>query len=81
MGIISTVYCGATLSRFSNTFVPIEDVNFLVGENNIGKTTILKLIKIFDDPEFWLRQEFNSSEIELGHFKDIVSAKAEIGLN
>ncbi len=28
---------------FTNTFIPIEDVNFLVGENSTGKTYIFSL--------------------------------------
>ena len=31
---------------FSKTLVPIGEVNFLVGENSTGKTSILGLIKL-----------------------------------
>lgn len=58
---------------FSNTYIPIKDVNFFVGENSTGKTSILSLIKLLDAPEFWLRQDFNTAEVQLGTFRDIVS--------
>ena len=62
---------------FSNTFIPIEDVNFFVGENSTGKSSILALIYLLGSPEFWFSQEFNTDEVELGSFKDIVSINSE----
>ncbi len=61
---------------FSNTFIPIEDVNFLVGENSTGKTSVLSLIDLLGSPGFWLSQEFNNEEVELGDFDDIVSTES-----
>jgi predicted ATPase len=58
---------------FSDTFVPIEDVNFLVGENSSGKTSILTLINLLSSPFFWFELDFNLDDIQLGRFKDIVS--------
>lgn len=60
---------------FCNTYIPIKDVNFLVGENSTGKTSILHLIELFSSMQFWMEQDFNSDGIELGSFKDIVSAE------
>lgn len=62
---------------FNNTYVPITDVNFLVGENSTGKTSMLALLQVLCSPEFWFSQEFNNEEVELGTFKDIVSVAAK----
>lgn len=61
---------------FTDTYIPIKDVNFLVGENSTGKTSILSLINLLGSPRFWFNQEFNTDEVHLGHFRDIVSANA-----
>ena len=58
---------------FCNTFIPIKDVNFLVGENSTGKTSILSLINLLSSPGFWFEQRFNSEEVKFGNFRDIVS--------
>ena len=62
---------------FSDTFIPVADVNFFVGENSTGKSSIMYLINLLGSPEFWLTQNFNNDEVELGNFKDIVSANAD----
>jgi hypothetical protein len=61
---------------FSNTLIPIKDVNFLVGENSTGKSSILSLINLMSIPQFWLYQEFNTEEFRFGGFKDIISAES-----
>ncbi len=58
---------------FTDTFIPIADVSFLVGENSTGKTSVLGLLKLLSNPRFWLSQEFDTEDIRFGHFKDIVS--------
>jgi len=58
---------------FTKTLLPIRDVNFFVGENSTGKTSILDVIKLLDTPLFWFDQRFNSDEVKLGNYKDIVS--------
>lgn len=58
---------------FNKTFLPLKNVNFFVGENSSGKTSVLKLIKILSDPRFWFSQEFNSDEAELGYYSEIAS--------
>jgi len=62
---------------FQNTCIPIKDVNFLVGENSTGKTSILNLIYLLTTPEFWFRQSFNTDEINFGSYDDIVSMESE----
>ncbi len=61
---------------FSDTFIPLKNINFFVGENSTGKTSVLKLIKIVSDPRFWLMQDFNSEEAELGYFSEIMSSNS-----
>ena len=63
---------------FKEAFLELEDVNFFVGENSTGKTTILKLINILSKPEFWFSAEFNNSEVELGYFEEILHKKADV---
>lgn len=70
---------------FDSTFLPFKEVNFFVGENSTGKTSILKLIGILSSPGFWNYQQFDSEDISLGAFSEIVSSNAnkdffEIGI-
>ena len=58
---------------FKDTYIPLKDVNFLVGENSTGKTSILSLIKLLSDPEFWFTFDFSTNDVDLGYFKEIVS--------
>jgi len=61
---------------FAKTLLSIRDVNFLVGENSTGKTSILALINLMGTPLFLFEQRFYSDELNLGMFKDIVSVSA-----
>lgn len=61
---------------FTRTLLSVRDVNFLVGENSTGKTSILALIKLLGTPHFWFDQRFYTDEVKLGMFKDIVSVDA-----
>jgi predicted ATP-dependent endonuclease of OLD family len=58
---------------FNDTFIPLKDINFFVGENSTGKTSILKLIKTISEINFWFHLGFNSENAELGFFSEIVS--------
>lgn len=64
---------------FNNTIFPLKDVNFLVGENSTGKTSLLALINSITKPSFWMSDapSFGSQTVSLGNFKDIVSANAK----
>lgn len=61
---------------FSNTCIPIADVNFLVGENSTGKTSVMSLFKLFSGPQFLLKPSdtFADEHVSFGHFADMVSA-------
>lgn len=58
---------------FDKTFLPLMNVNFFVGENSTGKTSVLKLIRILSEPRFWFTMDFNSEEAELGYYSEIAS--------
>jgi len=64
---------------FKETVLPLKDVNFLVGENSTGKSSLLALIDLVADLRFWIRgtPAFHSEEVNLGNFRDIVSAGAK----
>jgi len=62
---------------FEQTLVPITKVNFLVGENSTGKTSILGLLKLLSPHDFWLRNEFDLRQVGLGTFRDVVSIGAK----
>jgi AAA ATPase domain len=63
---------------FSNAFVPLLDVNFLVGENSTGKTSVLSLLKILSSPNFFMGAMFGGGEeVLFGHFNEVVSAHAK----
>ena len=62
---------------FKEATIPLCDVNFFVGENSSGKTSILSLLKIISTHEFWMTIDFNSTfsshEIDLGNFEDMIT--------
>ncbi len=59
---------------FSDTTIPLQQVNFLVGQNSTGKTSLLGLLDLLSSADFWFGQQFNSETYEFGGFSDIVSA-------
>lgn len=58
---------------FDEQVIELKDVNFFVGENSTGKTSILKLINIINSREFWFDGQFNNSEVDLGYFDEIIN--------
>jgi predicted ATPase len=62
---------------FSQTLIPVESCNFLVGENSTGKSSFLYLLQLVTRPEFWFHPSLSiRNESSLGAFDDIVSAWA-----
>ena len=59
---------------FRNAYVPILDVNFFVGENSTGKTSLLGLIKLIASQRVMFHHEFGDEDINFGNFNDMVSA-------
>lgn len=62
---------------FRDTCIPITDVNFFVGENSTGKTSVLGLLKLFSGPSFIMGQDFGDEHVSFSHFADMVSANSE----
>lgn len=62
---------------FTNAFIPLLDVNFFVGENSSGKTSVLSLLKLLSTREFSWALKFAHPEVNFGHFHDMVSAHSE----
>ncbi len=62
---------------FLETVIELKEVNFLVGENSTGKTSILKLISLFSSPEFWFTSDLNSTSIKLGYFDEILNKNCD----
>ncbi len=63
---------------FTNALLTIRDINFFVGENSTGKTSMLSLLKLLKSVDFLSlsNQDFNAGGVELGNYRDIVSANA-----
>ena len=61
---------------FTNALLPIRDINFFVGENSTGKTSMLSLLKLLKSVDFLSNQAFNAEDVELGNYRDIVSVNA-----
>jgi len=63
---------------FSDTLIPLESANFLVGENSTGKSSFLSLVYLILNTRFWFHQTFEVAECcDLGGYKDIVSAGSQ----
>ncbi len=61
---------------FKDCYIPLQDINFLVGENSTGKTSILSILRLFTEPLFWMAQEFKFEGINFGTFGDLISANS-----
>lgn len=63
---------------FNKTLIPLKQINFLVGENSTGKSSFLSLLYLLSRPSFWFSPELSfQEEVDLGGFRDIVSAWSE----
>ena len=76
MSALSYLYA-ENFRGFSKAVIPIEGVNFLVGENSTGKTSILALLNLLSSHTFWFNLQFNGPDHEFGGFRDIMSTRAE----
>ena len=60
---------------FKGTIIPLKQVNFLVGENSTGKSSILELIENLADINFWaFNPELGGEFTPRRHFSDLVSS-------
>ncbi|AKB64373.1 AAA family ATPase [Methanosarcina mazei] len=62
---------------FHETYIPFTNVNFLMGENSTGKSSILSLLNLLDNTGFWLNQKFNYEDIHLGSFSEIADSNID----
>ena len=62
---------------FTNTYLPFKKVNFFVGENSTGKTSILSLVDLLSDFNFWFYQIFSTKNTQFVSFEEIVSKDSE----
>ncbi|KJU87469.1 hypothetical protein MBAV_000337 [Candidatus Magnetobacterium bavaricum] len=62
---------------FKKTYIPFKEVNFLVGENSTGKTSILSLINILSDHLFWRTTAFSNDTVNLGSYAEITDPKTK----
>ncbi len=58
---------------FKDTYIPLKNINFFIGENSTGKSSILSLIHILGNPMFFLTLDFNNENVNLGYFSEIAS--------
>jgi len=59
--------------EFYDTTVPLDKINFLVGENSTGKTSILKLIDLFSSSDFWFSGNFRTENVDFSYYGDVNS--------
>ena len=62
---------------FDDSCIPLKKVNFLVGENSTGKSSVLSIIQLLSSFRFWFDLNFNTEVVSLGTFEDIVSVSSK----
>jgi predicted ATPase len=63
---------------FTETLVPLRQINFLVGENSTGKSSFLSLLSLVNQPSFWFNPVFAmGGDSSPSSFADVVSAWAK----
>ena len=62
---------------FRNQFIEIKNVNFLVGENSSGKTSVLLAVNTLFSPNFWFNCDFGASETQVYSYEDLVSVESK----
>lgn len=63
--------------NFKNTFIELKDINFFVGENSTGKTSILSLLSLLSSIWFSYEPSFNLDNVNFGTFEEIASKSSE----
>ncbi len=72
---MKTIFYVDNYRGFSKQFIELGAVNFFVGENSSGKTSIVSLLTLISNPKFWYTFEFDDEGIDLGAYEDIFSYK------
>lgn len=58
---------------FRDTIIPFGNVNFLVGDNSTGKTTVINLVRLLDSISFWNDVDILTNSNEVVPFKEFVN--------
>ena len=58
---------------FNDTFVKLKDVNFFVGENSTGKSSVISLLKVMLSNQFWADVDLNCNKEEINTFDELVN--------
>lgn len=58
---------------FNEARLSLSDVNFFVGENSTGKSSILSAIQILLSDSLWMQGRFNTEHVDLGNFSEIAN--------
>jgi AAA15 family ATPase/GTPase len=61
---------------FQDTYVELKNVNFLVGENSSGKTSLIAALTIMSNFRFWIEAEIDFDEFEFNSFEDLHSVNS-----
>lgn len=61
----------------SESTIPIYPVNFFLGENSTGKSSVLSALSLLSSPEFWINLNFNTRDYDFGGYRDIVSISSQ----
>lgn len=62
---------------FEDTFVPFDEVSFLVGENSTGKTSVLLALRVLCSHGPWTLGQFQADDEIVGGFDDFASKEVE----
>lgn len=63
---------------FKDAVIPLEKVNFLVGENSTGKTSFLNIVNAVNDSNFlWFQMTLEIPGMDFISFDDMVSVESE----
>jgi hypothetical protein len=62
---------------FKNQFIEVRDVNFMVGENSTGKSSVLFALNTIFNPSFWTNLDFSGDDFQAYSFDDLVSAEVQ----
>lgn len=60
----------------SETIINVFPVNFLLGENSTGKTSVLSALTLLSSTDFWFNLNFNTGDYQFGGYSDIVSVSS-----
>ena len=75
--IIIANYYADNFRGFKNQTFSLRPVNFLVGENSSGKSSLIYLISLFSSQQFWMQSDFEVEDFNISRFDDVCSHQSE----